>query len=151
MKLILQAIKALFRKVENAIPEKLPNPNPITFTGAIEATYDGNQAVEVEIPKGGGEEYDLDVYKDDNDQWVMEKGDFDSLYEKLSNAEFVNCRIRNAYTNHCYTYAVVAILYDGDDDEIEIQALSHSGRASYYINRNNEFTGGWYEQFQFST
>ena len=100
---------------------------------------------------GGGEEYDLDVYKDDNNQWVMEKGDFDSLYAKLSNAEFVNCRMRNAYTNHCYTNIVVDIHYDGDDDEIEIKALSHQGRASYYINRNNEFVGGLYEQFQFRT
>jgi len=27
---------------------------PLTFTGAVSATYDGSQAVEVEIPQGGG-------------------------------------------------------------------------------------------------
>lgn len=36
------------------IPEKLPNPKALTFTGAVNATYDGSEAVEVEIPQGGG-------------------------------------------------------------------------------------------------
>lgn len=36
------------------VPEALPNPNALTFTGAVNATYDGSQAVSVEIPSGGG-------------------------------------------------------------------------------------------------
>lgn len=36
------------------IPETLPNPHPLTFTGAVEATYDGSTPVEVQIPMGGG-------------------------------------------------------------------------------------------------
>lgn len=36
------------------IPSTLPNPHPLTFTGAVEATYDGSTPVEVEIPMGGG-------------------------------------------------------------------------------------------------
>ena len=36
-------------------PEALPNPNALTITGAVEATYDGSSPVSVEIPKGGGE------------------------------------------------------------------------------------------------
>ena len=36
------------------IPTALPNPNALTFTGAVEATYDGSNAVSVEIPEGGG-------------------------------------------------------------------------------------------------
>lgn len=39
---------------EIEIPEALPNPNAITFTGAVEATYDGSVPVSVEIPAGGG-------------------------------------------------------------------------------------------------
>lgn len=35
------------------IPSTLPNPHPLTFTGAVEATYDGSTPVEVEIPIGG--------------------------------------------------------------------------------------------------
>lgn len=30
------------------------NIHPLTFTGAVEATYDGSEAVEVVIPQGGG-------------------------------------------------------------------------------------------------
>ena len=36
------------------IPSALPNPNAITFTGAVSATYDGSAPVSVEIPSGGG-------------------------------------------------------------------------------------------------
>lgn len=34
-----------------ALPSALPNPNLLTFTGAATGTYDGTEAVEVEIPK----------------------------------------------------------------------------------------------------
>ena len=35
------------------VPESLPNPNALTFTGAVNAVYDGSSAVSVEIPSGG--------------------------------------------------------------------------------------------------
>ena len=36
------------------IPEKLPNPKKLTFTGAVTGEYDGSQAVNIDIPAGGG-------------------------------------------------------------------------------------------------
>ena len=33
---------------------KLPNPHPLTFTGAVNETYDGSSAKTIEIPSGGG-------------------------------------------------------------------------------------------------
>ena len=33
---------------------KLPNPHPLTFTGAVSETYDGSSAKTIEIPSGGG-------------------------------------------------------------------------------------------------
>lgn len=36
------------------MPDKLPNPNALTFTGAVSATYDGSAPVSVKIPSGGG-------------------------------------------------------------------------------------------------
>ena len=36
------------------IPSVLPNPNALTFTGAVTGSYDGSAAVTVEIPSGGG-------------------------------------------------------------------------------------------------
>ena len=49
-------IDALDKKITDTgveIPEKLPNPNPITFTGAVNASYDGSTPVSVEIPQPG--------------------------------------------------------------------------------------------------
>lgn len=36
------------------VPAALPNPNKLTFSGAVAAEYDGSEAVEVVIPEGGG-------------------------------------------------------------------------------------------------
>lgn len=36
-----------------SVPSKLPNPNKITFTGAVAAEYDGSSPVTVNVPQGG--------------------------------------------------------------------------------------------------
>lgn len=36
-----------------AVTAKLANPNALTFTGAVTGSYDGSEAVNVEIPSGG--------------------------------------------------------------------------------------------------
>lgn len=46
------ALKALIDAI--SIPEKLPNPNALTFTGAVTGSYDGSAPLEVKIPSGGG-------------------------------------------------------------------------------------------------
>ena len=46
------ALKTLINAI--TIPEKLPNPNALTFTGAVTGSYDGSSPLEVEIPSGGG-------------------------------------------------------------------------------------------------
>lgn len=38
------------------LPAALPNPHPLRFTGAVEASYDGSEEMTVEIPQGGGGE-----------------------------------------------------------------------------------------------
>lgn len=37
-----------------AIPEKLPNPHKLTFSGAVTGEYDGSTEVNINIPNGGG-------------------------------------------------------------------------------------------------
>ena len=56
LKTILNAIKYLLTDYpkKKDIPTKLPNPNPLTFTGAVTGSYDGSEALTVEIPSGGG-------------------------------------------------------------------------------------------------
>lgn len=36
------------------LPTSLPNPNALTLTGAVSATYDGSEPLTVDIPQGGG-------------------------------------------------------------------------------------------------
>lgn len=46
----------------DSFPTTLPNPHKLTFSGAVNAEYDGSEAVEVVIPQGGGggsEEWEL--------------------------------------------------------------------------------------------
>ena len=48
------ALKALIDAI--TVPDKLPNPNALTFTGAMTGTYDGSEALTINIPSGGGGE-----------------------------------------------------------------------------------------------
>ena len=59
LKTILNAIKYLLTEYpkKKDIPTKLPNPNPLTFTGAVTGSYDGTAAVTVEIPESVTELY----------------------------------------------------------------------------------------------
>lgn len=41
-------------KIAEELPNKLPNPNALTFTGAVTGSYDGSEAMTVDIPSGGG-------------------------------------------------------------------------------------------------
>ena len=41
--------------IEDDIPEKLPSPGTLTFTGAVNDTYDGSADKIINIPTGGGE------------------------------------------------------------------------------------------------
>ena len=56
LKTVLNAIKCLLTDYpkKKDIPTKLPNPNPLTFTGAVTGSYDGSEALTVEISSGGG-------------------------------------------------------------------------------------------------
>ena len=53
LKTILNAIKYLLTDYpkKKDIPTKFPNPNPLTFTGAVTGSYDGSEALTVEIPE----------------------------------------------------------------------------------------------------
>lgn len=53
LKTILNAIKCLLTDYpkKKDIPTKLPNPNPLTFTGAVTGSYDGSEALTVDIPE----------------------------------------------------------------------------------------------------
>ena len=41
-------------EIQKTVLKKLPNPNALTFTGAVSGSYDGSAPLSVEIPSGGG-------------------------------------------------------------------------------------------------
>ena len=51
-------------KLAAEIPTTLPNPNALTFTGAVTGSYDGSAPLTVEIPGGGGEETELPIIQE---------------------------------------------------------------------------------------
>ena len=57
LKTTLNAIKCLLTDYpkKKDIPTKLPNPNPLNFIGAVTGSYDGSEALTVEISSGGGD------------------------------------------------------------------------------------------------
>lgn len=74
-------IDSIENKVENIevpeipeFPTSLPNPNAITFTGAIDATYDGSEAVTISIPDcSGGIDSNSVHYTEDTDKTDAER------------------------------------------------------------------------------
>lgn len=58
------------------VPAALPNPNKLTFSGAVEAEYDGSSAVEVVIPAGGGSAKEWRLIN----TYTIETEDFAKLY-----------------------------------------------------------------------
>lgn len=70
-------------KLAQEIPSALPNPNALTFTGAVTGSYDGSAPLRVEIPSGGGA--GGEVWKLLSDETVTEdvteyKRSFESVY-----------------------------------------------------------------------
>lgn len=70
-------------KLAEEMPDKLPNPNALTFSGAVTGSYDGSAPLRVEIPSGGGA--GGEVWKLLSDETVTEdvteyKRSFESVY-----------------------------------------------------------------------
>ena len=73
------------------VPEKLPNPNPLTFTGAVTGSYDGSEAVNIDIPisSGGGDEKKV-IYN----QVLTENVGFVSVpFSEFSGCKRIICKI----------------------------------------------------------
>ena len=76
------ALKALIDSI--AVPDKLPNPNALTFTGAVTGTYDGSAPLSVKIPEGGsGEAWELIDSVTLSEDVMSVKFDFDTPYKKI--------------------------------------------------------------------
>lgn len=47
--------EAQIQQMQDNMPTKLPNPKKLTFTGAVNTSYDGSKDVTIEIPSSTGE------------------------------------------------------------------------------------------------
>ena len=68
------------------VPAALPNPFALTFTGAVESSYDGSKPLEVNIPMGGGSDKwefigEFNVGKADVAEWIIDKDKEDKPIE----------------------------------------------------------------------
>ena len=68
-----------------SIPTSLPNPHAITFTGAVEETYDGSSAKTVNIPTSGATDSDLIIQLNGGSQEDTDKFTFDGSQDKTVN------------------------------------------------------------------
>lgn len=121
-------------KLAEEMPDALPNPNALTFTGAVEGSYDGSEALTVDIPSGGGGvsvpkpltyDYMPEGYPTKSVQTttLMEEQD---LAFTLSNGQY-NATITNAFEIvEGQTYAVK---WDGTEYEC-VGFAYHSGPVS---------------------
>ncbi|MBP3312017.1 MAG: hypothetical protein J6L72_07265 [Butyricicoccus sp.] len=71
-------------KLAKEIPETLPNPNALTFTGAVTGSYDGSVPVSVKIPEGGsGEAWELIDSVTLSEDVTSVNFNFDTPYKKI--------------------------------------------------------------------
>ena len=83
------------------IPTKLPNPQAITFTGAVSEIYDGSAAKTINIPTSGSTDGDLIIKLNNGNQEGTNMFTFDGSESKTVN--IVPSSIGAASVNHSHT------------------------------------------------
>lgn len=78
----------------------------------------------------GGEKYDMVIdYPGSSDEMVIEQGSFEAVKAKILASESVNAKVYNVSYRNTYHYPVLRIMYDEEDEEIEITVLSYTGEV----------------------
>ena len=131
--------------------DKLPNPHPLTFTGAVNETYDGSSAKTIEIPSGGGggnNELTLlaDINFDGNTAIGFEYTDLDDVSEIY----IVGAEIKSGLDNSQSSFSLKI-----NDIEISAGGVLNIQKASgtdtwnsYYIAK---FNGAFWEPLKSPT
>ena len=109
-------------KLAAEIPDKLPNPNALTFTGAVTGSYDGSAPISIEIPRGGS-------------------GGSSGSVE----SEFLNWRLIKTIS---FSAGIASVDFDTDDDgntfslkEIMLAGTVPAYASSGYIYMKPDLTG----------
>lgn len=84
----MKTIKTLTVNGETyALPTQLPNPNALTFTGAVTGSYDGSAPLTVEVPSGGSGfftvKFTLEEYLGENDMSTLRGRSDKSVFDVI--------------------------------------------------------------------
>ena len=118
---------------------KLPNPYPLTFTGAVSETYDGSSAKTIEIPSGGGGNNELTLLADINFDGNTASGFEYTGLDDVSEIYIVGGEIKSGLDNSQSKFSLKI-----NDIEISANAVLNIQKASgtdtwnsYYIAKFN--------------
>ena len=124
--------------------EKLPNPYPLTFTGAVNETYDGSSAKTIEIPSGGGGDNELTLLANINFDGNTASGFEYTGLDDVSEIYIVGGEIKSGLDNSQSRFSLKI-----NDIEISASSVLNIQKASetdtwnsYYIAK---FNGAFWE------
>ena len=124
--------------------EKLPNPYPLTFTGAVNETYDGSSAKTIEIPSGGGGDSELTLLADINFDGNTAIGFEYTDLNDVSEIYIVGAEIKSGKDNSQSSFSLKI-----NDIEISANAVLNIQKASETDTRNSyyiaKFNGAFWE------
>lgn len=119
------------------VPATLPNPYKLTFSGAVNAEYDGSEAVEVVIPQGGGGgEMQLIAEREFTTEDAVSLIEFDNLGEYTEVLMVVRAPWNSAGNCTCTTqYNGVQI----EKDWYNFQGSTESFLNVYHVKKTGDF------------
>lgn len=119
-------------KLAEEMPTTLPNPNALTFTGAVTGSYDGSEPLSVEIPGGGGEETELPIIQ----EYTIEADDVNSIeFTDLQNLREFELTVSWEWQTKAGSSTVKFTVYDSNGrDALELtNALNRGINSAIYI------------------
>ena len=126
---------------------KLPNPYPLTFTGAVSETYDGSSAKTIEIPSGGGGGSELTLLADINFNGNTANGFEYTDLNDVSEIYIVGAEIKSGLDNSESRFSLKI-----NDIEISAGAVLNIQKASGTDTWNNyyiaKFNGAFWESLK---
>lgn len=114
---------------------KLPNPHPLTFTGAVSGSYDGSSAKTIEIPSGGGGaglgDFEL-IGTVDFSQEGMAAASAGVNFEVSDVSEII--LVYNDLVNSTSSKSSVNVLFNKSSKKIESMLRPDSGKSGTPLN-----------------
>ena len=127
--------------------EKLPNPYPLTFTGAVSGSYDGSSAKTIVIPSGGGGDNELTLLADINFDGNTASGFEYTSLDDVSEIYIVGAEIKSGLDNSEARFSLKI-----NDIEISANAVLNIQKASGTDTWNNyyiaKFNGAFWESLR---